>query len=296
MNTFKRSMALLESGRRAMKINKSLMYYPVISLIATIIMIAIMVGVGISATTSLPSFDFEHSWITWLLFIIFYLVAQFIGIFVNSAFFLAAEAALQGEKTTIKKTFHITWTLRKEIAAWALLTGTVGIILRAIEEKVDFIGKLVVSFFGLAWSLATIFAIPTMVRHRTKPIQTVKDSAKLFTKTWGENVVVEFSLGMVSAFSFLVLVSASIFTGSLFFAIFTIPILAYIFWSVLVIAFLWFLFYLSAIETVFRAALFRYAETGDYIGPFSKEMIDNAFKPKVKNKKFLFFKLAPAKK
>ncbi len=135
------------------------------------------------------------------------------------------------------------------------------------------------------------------MRHKTRPVETLKESAQLFKKTWGENVVLSFSLGIVNLLGLAILVVPA-------YLLIKAPILGLHFstatqvssWTVIILTYLWFALYLSALETIFKAALFRYAETGDYIGPFSKEMIDSAFKLRVKSKKKLPFSLVPAKK
>src|SRR5437762_791926 len=81
------------------------------------------------------------------------------------------------------------------VACFALIAATVCMILRAIEERVGFIGRIVVGLIGMGWSLATYLVVPVLVARDVGPIDAVKESATLFKKTWGEIVIGQVGLG-----------------------------------------------------------------------------------------------------
>src|SRR4030042_7139214 len=77
------------------------------------------------------------------------------------------------------------------------LSATVGIILQAIRERAGILGRIAAGIFGMAWNLLTFFVIPVMIFENLGVTTSVKKSAQLFKKTWGENVVLRFSVGLV---------------------------------------------------------------------------------------------------
>src|SRR5208283_1081588 len=69
------------------------------------------------------------------------------------------------------------------------LSGTVSTILQyALSYLPGMSGRLVAFIGGLSWSLATFFVMPLLVFERTDVITSVKRSAELMKRTWGEQV------------------------------------------------------------------------------------------------------------
>ena len=49
---------------------------------------------------------------------------------------------------------------------WAIVSATVSLVLRAIEERAGIVGRIVVGLVGLAWSLVTFLVLPILVVER----------------------------------------------------------------------------------------------------------------------------------
>ena len=79
-----------------------------------------------------------------------------------------------------------------------MLSATVSLVLRAIEERSGIVGRIVGSLVGLAWSLVTFLVLPVLVIEQIGPIQAVKRSAELFKHTWGENMIANAGIGIVA--------------------------------------------------------------------------------------------------
>src|SRR5258708_6218028 len=56
-----------------------------------------------------------------------------------------------------------------QIAGWALLSATVGLILRIIEDRSEKIGRIVAGLLGLAWTVASFMVVPVLVAERKGP-------------------------------------------------------------------------------------------------------------------------------
>ncbi|UUZ47783.1 DUF6159 family protein [Massilia sp. B-10] len=70
-----------------------------------------------------------------------------------------------------------------------MIAATVGVILRAIQERVGFLGRIIVGMLGVGWTIATFLVVPVLVARDKGPVDSIKDSAALLKQTWGENVI-----------------------------------------------------------------------------------------------------------
>jgi hypothetical protein len=206
-------------------------------------------------------------------------------IYTNTAFYFAADAALQGEVMSMRQAFAQAWKRKVRIIQWGLFSGVVGFGINLVGEKLGLFGKILSVLGSIAWSLAIVFAIPVMVRNDVGPVEVLKRSSSLFRKTWGENMTFGISIGSITVFIVMLLLVLPIIP--LMFAFLsgaiTVAALASIIAALVIVLFL-LVSYLGTLQVIFNAALYRYAEYGDYVGPFNKEMVEHAFVPK---KKFL---------
>jgi hypothetical protein len=62
------------------------------------------------------------------------------------------------------------------ILAYALISATVGMILRIVSERGKAVGRFVSSIAGMAWNLATYLVVPVLVVERVGPMEPVKRS------------------------------------------------------------------------------------------------------------------------
>jgi hypothetical protein len=120
-----------------------------------------------------------------------YLVSMFVATFCAVAFNSEILEALAGRPVSIRHGVRIACARWKSILLWSLLAGVVGLVIRALEERLSFVGRLVTGLIGLAWSVAAIFAVPILVREEStsNPIKILTRSAETIRKTWGEALV-----------------------------------------------------------------------------------------------------------
>ena len=129
----------------------------------------------------------------------FYLCNYFVITFFNTALISCAMLRLNGGDPTVA--YGLKEALRRAhlIASWALVSATVGMILRVLEERSNWIGKIVLSIVGVVWSVASFFVVPAMVVKEIGPLDALKESSKLIKRTWGELLVGSFSFGSIFA-------------------------------------------------------------------------------------------------
>jgi hypothetical protein len=270
--------------------DKELMVFPILSFLACLVVLASFI---VPAFVFIPGVaDFfaegrnggergELQPLVYAGLLLFYFVNYFVVVFFNTALVSCALFRFNGGNPTVADGLRAAASRLPQIAAWALLAATVGMILRAIEEKVDFVGKLVVSLIGLAWTVVTFLVVPVLAVEKLGPIAAVRRSTDLLRRSWGENLAGQFSLSAVGFLlglpGILVVVLAGFLaakTGSLVLAL-SIGGLGALYLIALSIA-------TSTIQQVFLAGLYLYAAQGKVPAGFSEDVMKSAFLQKAK--------------
>jgi len=98
-----------------------------------------------------------------LVALVFYVVAYFITLFFNTALVGAAMIRMDGGNPSLGDGLRIAWERKGRIFGYACIAATVGLLLRSLEEKVGWLGRLVVKLIGVGWALATFLVVPVLV-------------------------------------------------------------------------------------------------------------------------------------
>ncbi|HKW43813.1 MAG TPA: DUF6159 family protein [Thermoplasmata archaeon] len=188
---------------------------------------------------------------------IVYFVTFFVSIYFNAAVMGAAMIRLNGGDPTISDGLKVARENVRRIAGWALLTATVGLILRAIAERFGFVGRIVAGIAGLAWGVATYLVVPVLIFEKIRPWAAVKRSGSLLKQTWGEAAGGYFTLGGIFFLLGLLglpLLLVGVLIGGLI-PIVTFAAITVIYWLILGLLG-------SAAQSILVTALYRYATTG----------------------------------
>lgn len=281
MGKFARSWALAKASLGVLRSDKELLVFPMISAVAVVLVIA---------SFALPVFGLElykglagEDGITatgYLLAFLFYLVQYFVIFFFNSALVGAAMIRLDGGDPTVADGLRIARGKWPQILGYAAIAATVGLLLRAIEERAGFVGRIVIGLIGVAWTVATFLAVPVLVARDVGPIEAVKESAGLLGRTWGENLIGNGGLGLVMLLLnvALVLVFGTI---TLVFAGNGLAMLAVATVVLGVLAVLGLALVQAALSGIYSAALYRFAVMGDAPQGFDGVLLREAFQRKV---------------
>jgi hypothetical protein len=212
---------------------------------------------------------------------VFYLVATCLATFVNVAFYSQILNALRGQPVSVAAGLRVAWSRRVAILAWSLFTGLVGLMIRAIEERVGFVGRWIVGLIGLAWSVASVFAVPVIVvgTEGAHPLRILKTSAATLKKTWGESLLGY--LGLQFGGLLVLIGSVALLAVGL-----TLSVALDTPWFIAIAAVAWlvgllaFFFLLNVAGQVYRGALYLYAAEGTPPDPFDAEQMNAAWKLK----------------
>jgi hypothetical protein len=280
MGRFARSWALAKASMEVLRADKELLVFPLVSSAAALVVAATFLlpvfGLGLLRDLDAGGGPSVALYVTLFLF---YLVQYFVIFFFNTALVGAAMIRLDGGDPTVGAGLRIAAGKWTTILGYAAIAATVGMVLRALSERAGFLGRIVVSLLGVAWTVATYLTVPVLVARDVGPIEAVKESAALLGRTWGENLIGQGGIGVVFALVYTLLglagVGLVVFLGTQH-----LVVAAVIVACMLVVAFLLIALVQAALSGIYSAALYRFAVAGDAPAGFDGALLRNAFQRK----------------
>ena len=276
-----RSWTLVKASASVLQQDKELLVFPLVSMVALGLVLASFAlpifGLGFLDAKTGGGIVLDTA--AYAIAFLFYFAQYFVIFFFNAALVGAAMIRLDGGNPTLGDGLRIATSRIGVIAGYALIAATVGMILRLIQERVGFVGKIIVGLLGVGWTIATYLVVPVLVARNVGPINAVKESATLLKKTWGENVIGQAGLGAAFVFIFMGVIGLSLMV--IFMAIMSgstaLIIMAGVL-AMLAVAITGLV--QSALAGIYAAALYRYATDGKNTQGFETEALKLAFAPK----------------
>ena len=278
---FSRSWSLIKASAGVLSKDKELLVFPLLSSICTVIVAVafILPALGMGSLDGLKEGGAGVSVGMYVLTFLFYLAQYFVIFFFNTALVGAAMIRLDGGDPTVGDGLRIAGRKIVPILGYAAIAATVGMILRSLQERAGFLGKIVVSMIGVAWTVASFLVVPVLVSRDIGPIDAVKESAALLKKTWGENLIGQGGVGVVFGLIYVPMVLLGIavivlaaMTGN--------GVLIGTAVAVMVVAFVLVALIHAALAGIYSAALYRYAMGEASSTGFDGQMLQQAFRLK----------------
>lgn len=271
---FSRSWDLVKASASVLRSDKELMLFPVISGIATVLVLATFLlpmfalrifadGIGVGGVV----FGFA-----------FYFVQYSVMIFFNCALVGAAMIRLDGGDPTLADGFNAARAKIPAILGYAAIAATVGVLLQGLKQKDNFLVRLMGSALGAAWTLATFLVVPVLVSRNIGPVDALKESVSLLKRTWGENAVGQVGIG--AAFGLVTFAVVLVGAGLTLLAAQASFALAIVVGTLFVLAVLLVAIYQAALSAIYSAALYRYAVSHETPPAFREAGLAQAFLPK----------------
>jgi hypothetical protein len=225
----------------------------------------------------------------WIVLVIAAFLAAVVWMFHAGALAYAADEALRsGTSPSAKDALRATAPRRGSLAGWAAITVAVGWLLAALRGNASGGGAMAIirllgaGALAAAWSLLTFFVVPVIVLEGASPAHAIKRSGHILRERWGTQIAGNIRIGGLVTLLVVLPAVALVVAGALIAttgnvageagggAILLIGV------AVLAIA----LALLSAMRSVFGVALYRYADTGASVGPFSPTVLAGAVRPR----------------
>ena len=303
MSRFTRSWLLFKSSISVIARNKELLLFPIVIFVLTGVIILFFIApaalwptgnsyaslehwkaIGNTFFTMSESASGSNVHITYspagLAYVIFlYFVSMFLATFFNVAFYNEILAALNGQPVSLSRGLKFACTRYKAILMWTLFAGIVGLIIKAIEQRLELAGRIIAKFVGVAWSVASVFVVPIIVRDQesVNPFAMLRKSAQMLTRTWGEALI---GYAGIAFGNLLVVLGSLVVLGGSVFAATQLNN----YWILGVAVVCWFLaiivwsYVMNVAGLVFKGALYLYAAEGRVPAPYNREMLDAAWK------------------
>jgi hypothetical protein len=273
----------MQASATMLRSDKSLLIFPLLSGLCSLLVAAtFLIPIGMTLFGSVHAGQDMHQRMsagTYLAMFMFYVVQYFVIIFFQTALTGVALAQLSGEPASVADGFALARSKLINILGYALIAATVGLILRMVQERLGLLGRLVVGFLGLAWTVATFLVVPILANEDVGPLDAVKGSVELLKRSWGENLIGNGGIGVVFGLVMLlaillsaVLVAAAVATHSVV-AIVLVAI-------VVVCGFIALGLIQSALQGIYAAVLYRYADSGESSVGFDSALLEQAFRSK----------------
>jgi len=269
--------------------NKKLLLFPLLSGFACLIVLVSFLVPMVYVYHQLGLFNVDANgllqqmkplpWWTYLVAFAFYFCNYFVIIFCNAALISCALLSFDGDQPTLGDGFGAAFRRLPQIFAWALVSATVGVVLKVIENAHEKVGEFISSILGTAWTIMTYFVVPVLVVEKLGPIEAFKRSLAILRKTWGEALAGHIGLGL---FQFLLILPgiALLFGGFGVLAAAKSLVLALV---LLGLGFFWLLFasvICSALSTIYLAALYQFAAHERVPQGYDRDTLSGAFTQK----------------
>lgn len=217
----------------------------------------------------LPPPDFRH--LPFAVLAPTYLLGMFAATFVNFAFYSQVISALNGGGVSIRRGFALAMARLPAIFAWALFAGTLGVLLRMVQQRLPLFGQWIVGLLGVAGSVASVFVIPVMLNEPRvrNPVDYLRISANLIKRVWGEGLAGVISL---TATTLLLFIGVMVLTGIAAAAMHQYWLISVGFVGLLVLSCLQ-----EGVSGIFRCGLYIYATEGVAPGPFDADTLNRAW-------------------
>lgn len=283
--TIGRSWQLFKLCLHVLSVDKELIFFPVFSTIGVIFVTLTFFGVtfGIGSFERLEDGAFNA--LDLIAVFGFYVFSYFVIIFFNSALVFAAHERLEGGDPNIRSGLAGASSRIVTIFMWAVVAATVGLILQILSSQarerggiMGIIGQIVVALIGAAWSLITFFVVPLIVIEHRGLVDSFKSSFTLMKRTWGEQVVGNFGLGLLQFGATLLAIGVGALLTFALSPLGGAGAAAGIFIGIILVVAVSLIF--ATLNGIYKAALYNYAADGQVPSLFTEDTIRGAFRPR----------------
>ncbi len=283
--TIGRSWQLFKLCLHVLSVDKELIFFPIFSTIGVVFVTLTFFGVtfGIGSFERLETGAFSA--LDLVAVFGYYVFSYFVIIFFNAALVFAAHERLEGGDPNIRSGLAGASSRIITIFFWAVIAATVGLILQILSSQarerggiIGIIGQIVVAIIGAAWSLITFFVVPLIVIEHRGLFDSFKTSLSMLRRTWGEQVVGNFGLGLIQFGATILAVLIAVVLGFVLSLLGTAGIVLAVVIGIVLVVGVSLVF--ATLSGIYKAALYNYAADGQVPELFTEDTIRGAFRPR----------------
>jgi hypothetical protein len=272
----KRSFRLVGASAEVLRQDKHLMLFPIISGLALLVVLAAFA----LPLFGLASIDGIGRGGAYSAAFLFYIVQYFVIFYYNTALVGAVMIRLDGGSPTLRDGLRIANGRIGTIVGYAVISATVGVILRAIQERVGFIGRLIAGLLGAGWTVATFLVVPVIASGERGAMDSISESTALLKRTWGENVAGQVGLSTAFGMLYFFLIAGGVLLTLFMAKLGAAPAFYFLFATFAVLAGLACMLVHATLSGIYSAVLYRYAVGGSDAPGFDHGALASAFQQK----------------
>lgn len=280
MDKFSRSWEITKLTFSIIKKDKTMLLFPLLSSIFSILFVLALIVPAIFLPF-LTNGVVNEVTVFAILFVLYFGLA-FLATFFNVCVVYYTKETFANKEVTFSNTLGFAFSNIGLIAAWALVSATVSVLIRVLENATrrmggigQIISRMILAGAAMGWAIATVFVIPSIVYDKKTPFAAIKQSVGVLRKTWGESLIRYVGLGMIQG---LITILGGALLLFLAFISFTISITLGI---IMLVVFVLFLVVVSLVfqiaNDVFNTALFEFAQTGKVPSGYDQKSLQDAF-------------------
>ncbi len=276
MGRFANTWRLTKNSWSLLKQDSELLWLPVLSMLTILAIVAAAAVVGFvtgSFDASGGAESVEGSAV--VLGLVFAFVATATVVYFEGALVAGAHERMTGGDPTVRSAMSKAASRLPSLLGWALITMTVGLVLRFLRERLGWLGQMLTFLAEAAWGVATYLVVPAIIIDDFRSFAGVKHSMSLVRRTWGENLIAQAGFGLLGFVIALPIILVAVLIATL------VPgIGLYIGIAVGVIGVLAVSVVVSALSLYFKTALYEYATDGVAHGGFDIDEMEASFRSK----------------
>lgn len=274
MGRITRSIQLFKITWQVLMNDTRMLVFPLLSaLCAILLLVPLILSVlatwaHASSSSATSNNDMLYSF---LLALGYYLCVLTLSTYFNAALVYFANRALAGQTVSIGESFSVISKRLPLIVAWALVSATVGALLRLLAQSHNLVADIIELILGLAWGLISFLALPILVLENKNPFTALKEAVHLVKNAWGEQIILSTGFGLI----FGLVYAGAIGLFSLAIAVNSSE-LGHLLMTLAVVIFLIAGLMHTTLARIFETALYNYARNGTVSAVYSKDILEHA--------------------
>ena len=166
--------------------NKDLLFFPIITLVLSILTISIILTSSLFEIEKIIPFvkNYPHPVIIILFLLTLYFSFLCMIVYFNTGLIVCAVERLQGKQCSIADGLKLTARHWWPLLQWTIFSATIGFILNVLESSHKTIAEFISILLGFTWAIGTYFVIPIIVFENVGPFQAIKRGFTIFGRGW----------------------------------------------------------------------------------------------------------------
>lgn len=285
---FSRSWNLTKLSFKTIWQDKEMLLFPLLGGLFSLIFIVAVIAPALLGMDNVSLGTAADNALSYVLLFLIYLGLAVIGTFFNVCVVYTTKTRFEGGDATFTESIKFALSKLPLIFYWGLLSATVGMVMRALEQAAQRAGAageviwgIINSLVGMVWGVVTLFVVPVMVFEGLTPFKAIKRSVTVLKDTWGESLIRHFGLGAIQALFMFLAMLLGIGLLMALQGLGDAGVIAGVVILIMLITLVVLVF--NVANAVFNTALYVYANDGSIPGEFDQDTLAGSLGPRGQN-------------